>query len=129
MKDMMKIVYDAFRGNETILAACGNRIKYYIYPETDDTSKAFITIRPLEPPQSIMYASDKSLGYQFFYQIDVQSPERMECKKVQQAVKGVMWELGFVQQPGGLDEYFEETERFVDARRYLKNTCLYDTDY
>lgn len=129
MKDMMDIIYLAMTGNCIIASKCRKRIKFYIYPENGDTSKPFITIRPLQPPQAVNYGSDINLGYRFYYQIDVQSHDRKECKLIQQAVKSVMDELGFVQQPAGLDEYFEETGRFVDARRYLKTTELYDTDY
>lgn len=129
MKDMLEIIYKAMCENETIVSECEERIKCYIYPETGDTSKPFITIRPLVPPQAVQFASDRNLGYQFFVQIDVQSYERIKCKEIQHAVKEVMDVLGFVQQPGGLDDYFEETKRFVDARRYLKTTDLYDTDY
>lgn len=129
MKDMLDIIYAEMRRNGTIAAECGNRIKYYIYPETGDMSGPFITVRPLSPPEAANYASDKNLGYRFFYQVDVQAYDRKQCKKVQQAVKDVMGQLGFAQQAGGLDEYFEETKRFVDARRYLKTTELYDTDY
>lgn len=129
MKDMLDIVYEEMKKNDVIMSCCEDRIKYYIYPETADMSTPFLTIRPLVPPQSTSYASDKSLGYQFFYQIDIQSRDRMTCRKVQQAVQSVMTGLGFTQQPGGLDEYFEETKRYVDARRYIKTTDLYDTDY
>lgn len=129
MKDMLDIIYGAMCKNESIRTECGDRIKYYVYPETGDTDKPFITIRPLSPPQATAYASDRNLGYDFFYQIDVQSYDRKKCKAIQQAVKEVMDGLDFIQQPAGLDEYFEETKRFVDARRYLTTTKLYDTDY
>lgn len=128
MKDMLGIIYEAMEKDETITSECGNRIKFYLYPETADTSRPFITIRPLLPPQAVNYGSDRNLGFQFFYQIDVQAHERMKCKEIQQSVKAVMDRLGFMQQQGGLDEYFEETKRFVDARRYLK-TESFDTDY
>lgn len=76
------------------------------------------------------YASNKSLSYEFAMQIDVQSHDRKKCKLIQHAVKDVMDGLGFTQQANdGLDEYFEETKRFVDARRYFKVTNLYDADY
>lgn len=129
MKDMLDIIYEAMVGNEAIKENCSGRIKYYIYPETGDTSKPFITIRPLQPPQDANFASDISLGREFFYQIDVQSNERKKCKEIQRAVKSVMLKLGFYQRPGGLDEYFEETKRYVDARRYFATTKPYDTDY
>lgn len=129
MKDMLEIIYDGMIQNQIIVAECTDRIKFYIYPETGDTEKPFITIRPLNPPMATNYGSDTNLSYQFFYQVDVQSYDRKKCKEIQGAVKAVMEGLGFSQQPNGLDEYFEETKRFVDARRYLKQTNVYDTDY
>lgn len=129
MKDMLTILYETLCKNEIIKKECGNRIKYYTYPETADTGRPFITIRPMQPPREANHASDKNLGYQFLYQIDVQSADRKKCKEIQQAVKAVMDEMDFFQQAAGLDEYFEETKRFIDARRYLKTTKLYDTDY
>lgn len=129
MKDMLDIVYAAMMKNEVIATNCTERIKFYIYPETGDISKPFVTIRPLQPPQDTSFASDKSLGREFYCQVDVQSYDRKKCKEIQQAVSVVMSGLGYVQRPGGLDEYFEETKRFVDARRYYATTKLYDTDY
>lgn len=129
MKDMLDIIYDGMMQNQVIATECTDRIKFYIYPETGDTKQPFITIRPLKPPMATNYGSDTNLSYQFFYQVDVQSYDRKKCKEIQGAVKTVMEGLGFSQQPNGLDEYFEETKRFVDARRYLKQTNVYDTDY
>ena len=49
---------------------------------------------------------------------------------VQYEIKKEMKKLGFGQISGqGLDEYFSETKRFVDARRYEGNTKIYDTKY
>lgn len=129
MKDMIEIVGNALKENGVIAAECEDRIAAYLYPETWDATKPFITIRPLQPPRATNYASDQNLSYQFYYQIDVQSYDRLKVKEIQAAVKEVMEGLRFSQQPGGLDDYFEETKRFVDARRYLTNTTLYDTDY
>lgn len=129
MKDMLDIIHKAMLENEVISEKCDGRIKYYLYPETGDMDKPFMTIRPLNPPMAENYASDKNLSYQFFYQIDVQSKDRKTCKEIQKEVKVVMDRLGFTQQQNGLDEYFEETKRYVDARRYIKTTDLYDTDY
>lgn len=129
MKDMIDIIYNALSNNQVIAKECGERIKCYTYPENGDTSKPFIIIRPLQPPQDVSYASDKSLSCKFFYQIDVQSHERKKCKEIQRAVNEVMRSQGFTQQSGGLDEYFNETDHYVDARRYLKTTDLYDNNY
>lgn len=130
MKDMLDTVYNAMLRNEVIVAECENRIKYYEYPETADTAGPFITLRPMGPPTAANYASDKNLSYEFAVQIDVQSNDRKKCKLIQHSIKAVMDELGFTQQTNdGLDEYFEGTKRFVDARRYFKVTNLYDTNY
>lgn len=129
MKDMLDIIHEAMLANEIIAAECRERIKYYLYPENGDTTWPFITIRPLNPPYATNYASDKNMSYQFFYQIDVQSENRKKCKEIQQAVKEVMEGIGFAQQAGGLDEYFPETQRFVDARRYMTVTNINDADY
>jgi len=44
-------------------------------------------------------------------------------------IKQEMKKLNYGQMTGGLDEYFPDTGRFVDARRYRGTTSLYDTDY
>lgn len=130
MKDMLDIIHEALVANGTIIAECADRIKYYTYPETADTANPFLTLRPLAPPEAAVYGSNKNLAYQLAVQIDVQSTDRKKCKLIQHEVKAVMDELGYTQQTNdGLDEYFEDTKRFVDARRYFRVTDLYDTDY
>lgn len=129
MKDMTNIIYDALTDNETIAEECEKQVFAYNYPESADTSKPFIIISPLNPPIAACYASDKNLCYEFFYQIDVQSFDRTKCKLIQSEVKKVMEDIGYTQQSNGLDELLEGSKRFVDARRYLMQTNLYDTDY
>lgn len=129
MKDILSIIHQKMIENETIKNECQNRIKFYLYPETGDMSKPFITIRPLQPPHNSGYASDKNMTCEHFIQIDVQSYERIKCKEIQKQICKIMNELGFSQQAGGLDEYFEETKRFVDARRYQGTTKIYDNNY
>jgi len=65
----------------------------------------------------------------FSYQINVETQSRILTKEIAKAVKAAMWKFGYTQLNGGLDEYFPETKRFVDARRYRKNTQIHDTDY
>lgn len=125
MKDMLDTIYDAMMGDAVIAANCTGRVKYYLYPEEGDTGQPFITIRPLQPPQDSVYGSDVPLACGFLYQIDVQSQDRKRCKEIQEAAKAVMYGLGFSQQTGGLDEYFEETKRYVDARRYHASAKTY----
>lgn len=127
MKDMMMIIYNQLITNQTILSKTNKRIKFYEAPETMETP--YIVIRPIDTPYPKIGGSDKELAIQFSYQIDVLGFGRMDVKEIQQAIKKEMRILGFGQLSGGLDQYFEETKQYVDARRYRKTTNLYDTDY
>lgn len=131
MKDMMMQVYDALVANPVIAEkVTAKGIKFYEVPESFDTAKPFIIIdTPLGPPTSAYYAANKELSQTFSYQINVETQSRILTKEIAKAIKSAMWEFGYRQLTGGLDEYFSETKRFVDARRYRKNTKIHDTDY
>lgn len=130
MKDMLMMIYDHLIENPVIRdEVTKKRIKFYDYPETGDTKKPFMIISPLGVPYANSHASDLEVSLQFSYQIDVQGADRLLVKKIQRAVKDTMFEFGYSQLPEGLDTYFSETKRFLDARRYRKNTDVYDTDY
>lgn len=133
-KDMMSVIYNQLLSNSeidrTTLEKNGqHRIKYYDYPDTANQNQAFIIIEPLEPPQSARSGSDQELALEFTFQIDCESKLRTEVKRLQYLVKLEMKKLNYGQMAGGLDEYFPDTGRFVDARRYRGTTSLYDTDY
>ncbi|MDT2531798.1 hypothetical protein P7D93_18130 [Enterococcus raffinosus] len=136
MKNMLDNIYEALCTNEYIHNLTFNeetkeyRIKYYQQPETADKSGAFITIRPVDVPNEAYHGSDKELSIEHLIQIDVESKYRTTCKQIQYEIKKEMKKLGFGQVSGqGLDEYFPETNRYVDARRYDGNTRIYDTQY
>lgn len=136
MKDMLMIIYDALCLNSYIHSMTFNeeteeyRIKFYEQPETADRTGAFITLRPVDAPNEAFHGSDKELSIEHLVQIDVESKYRATCKQIQYEIKKEMKKLGFGQVSGqGLDEYFSETKRFVDARRYEGNTRIYDTQY
>lgn len=135
IKDMLRIVYNQLLKNQTIKQLTANddgsdyRIKLYDYPETADHSRLFILLQYLEPPHPIIGGSDAELAQEFTMQIDVQSPDRSELKLAQFEIRRVMRSLGFIQLSGGLDEYFPETKRYVDARRYRGASKLYDNQY
>ncbi|MEQ7031842.1 hypothetical protein ABQE16_16810 [Enterococcus avium] len=136
MKNMLDNIYEALCTNEYIHNLTFNeetkeyRIKYYQQPETADKSGAFITIRPVDVPNEAYHGSDKELSIEHLIQIDVESKYRATCKQIQYEIKKEMKKLGFGQVSGqGLDEYFSETNRYVDARRYDGNTRIYDTHY
>ncbi|HFD1661203.1 TPA: hypothetical protein QFK58_000254 [Enterococcus faecium] len=136
MKDMLNIIYEALCLNEYIHLMTYNenteqyRIKFYEQPETADKTGPMITIRPVDTPNEAYHGSNKELSVEHMIQIDVESKYRATCKQIQYEIKKEMKKLGFGQISGqGLDEYFSETKRFVDARRYEGNTKIYDIEY
>lgn len=131
MKDMMMEVYDALIKNETIKElVTPQRIKFYEVAENLDMTKPFIVIDNFLGPQTNAYfANNKALSIQFNYQINVESMDRMTTKRISKAAEETMRQMGFGRLEGGLDQYFSETKRFVDARRYRKNTQIHDTNY
>ncbi|MDB8858811.1 hypothetical protein [Pediococcus acidilactici] len=134
VKDIFTIIANQLLSNPTInqltkKATGGNRIKAYDYPEKADRSKAFILMKPVGPPMTSNAGSDEELQIRFTIQIACESPIRMEVKQLQHEIKKEMKKLNYAQMADGLDEYFEATGHFVDARRYRGNSVLYDTNY
>ena len=131
MKDMMMEVYNQLIANNLIKEkVTKERIKFYEVPESLDTSKPFIVIdTPLGPPTSAYYAANKEMSQTFSYQINVETTNRKLTDELSKEIKKIMWKNDFKQLSGGLDAYFTETKRFVQARRYRKNTNIHDTDY
>lgn len=131
MKDMMMEVYNQLIANDLIKEkVTKERIKFYEVPESLDTSKPFIVIdTPLGPPTSAYYAANKEMSQIFSYQINVETTNRKLTDELSKEIKKIMWKNDFKQLSGGLDAYFTETKRFVQARRYRKNTKMHDTDY
>jgi len=128
-QDMLTNIYSELIKDETIIKYVGKRIRYYDYPENEDVNKTRVIITPLSPPNYETGGSDIGLTVYFSFQIDVQSEDRKICKEVQAAVNQIMAAFNFAQMSGGLDEYFETTKLFVDARRYEGHTRIYDNNY
>ena len=130
MKDMMMEIYTALCADQLISEnVTKERIKFYEAHETLDVSKPFIIIDALSPQTSANFAANKVVSKQFSYQINVETPDRVLTKRISRSVSYIMRNLDFGQLNGGLDTYFKETKRYVDARRYRKNTRTHDTDY
>ncbi|EPN8715644.1 DUF3168 domain-containing protein [Listeria monocytogenes] len=114
----MNIIYTTLSKNDIIHTTCEERIKYYDFPSTGDSNKTFLLIIPLDVPVPTNFSSNESTWEDFLVQIDVQSDNRLTAKQIQEEVRKEMKRIGFGQLAGGLDEYFPETGRFVDARKY-----------
>ncbi|EAF6223384.1 DUF3168 domain-containing protein [Listeria monocytogenes] len=118
MIDILNIIYTTLSKNDIIHTTCEERIKYYDFPGTGDSSKTFLLIIPLDVPIPTNFSSNESTWEDFLVQIDVQSDDRLTVKQIQEEVRKEMKRIGFGQLAGGLDEYFPETGQFVDARKY-----------
>lgn len=127
MNDMLMEIYNKL-ATSTIID--NKRIKFYETPENMDLNSApFIVISPLAPPEPSYYGSDDELAMEMTYQVNVEDTKRIKAKEVQLEVKKLLKQLGFSQLTGGLDTYFKETKRYVDARRYIYVSDIYKTDY
>ncbi|HEL8560471.1 TPA: DUF3168 domain-containing protein [Listeria monocytogenes] len=118
MIDILNILYTTLSKNDIIHTTCEERIKYYDFPSTGDSNKTFLLIIPLDVPVPTNFSSNEAMWEDFLVQIDVQSDDRLTVKQIQEEVRKEMKQIGFGQLAGGLDEYFPETGRFVDARKY-----------
>ncbi|EIF6172070.1 TPA: DUF3168 domain-containing protein [Listeria monocytogenes] len=118
MIDILNIIYTTLSKNDIIHTTCEERIKYYDFPSTGDSNKTFLLIIPLDVPVPTNFSSNEAMWEDFLVQIDVQSDDRLTVKQIQDEVRKEMKQIGFGQLAGGLDEYFPETGRFVDARKY-----------
>ncbi|EKY5045474.1 DUF3168 domain-containing protein [Listeria monocytogenes] len=118
MIDILNIIYTILSKNDIIHTTCEERIKYYDFPSTGDSNKTFLLIIPLDVPVPTNFSSNEAMWEDFLVQIDVQSDNRLIVKQIQEEVRKEMKQIGFGQLAGGLDEYFPETGRFVDARKY-----------
>ncbi|EAC4520928.1 DUF3168 domain-containing protein [Listeria monocytogenes] len=118
MIDILNVIYTTLSKNDIIHTTCEERIKYYDFPSTGDSNKTFLLIIPLDVPVPTNFSSNEAMWEDFLVQIDVQSDNRLIVKQIQEEVRKEMKQIGFGQLAGGLDEYFPETGRFVDARKY-----------
>ena len=127
LHDMLKEVEDALVQDETIREIKEQgALKSFNRPEGLEDTAISVVIDPLGPPERVAKGSNTSLSKKFIYQINVESGNRMECKTIQRKIERQLESIGFAQTSGGLDEYFTATKRYVDARRYIGHSKLYE---
>ena len=112
-------IYYKLIEDDLINEKVGNRIKFYEYPETEDVSGAYIVIDPIAPARPVKNADNKRIVYEYFYQIDVWSKSINDTKNVMKSISDVLWNIGFVENGSGIDEYDEETGIFRQAKRFI----------
>lgn len=123
MKDMLDEISNSLKKEDYLKNIC---IKSFERPESLEKGESSIVIIPLGPPQQIAKGSNQSLSKHFIYQVNVETAKRMEAKNIQRKVEIILQSIGFYQAEGGLEEYFKETNRYVDARVYEGNSMLYE---
>lgn len=93
------------------------RIHFYKVGANTNTSKAFIILTPLDGTPST-FVSDKYLSETFFVQVDVETYKHQTSLDIANRIRNILWINGFRQKGTEFDEPFEETKRYVLARRY-----------
>ncbi|EHD5018722.1 DUF3168 domain-containing protein [Listeria monocytogenes] len=116
--DILEVAYKRLSANPIIKNYCEDRIKYYVGPETMDSSKPFMIIEPVDVDVPAMFSSDEIIADEFFIQVSVEASQRKVPKEIQAEVRKELRAIGMAQLADGLDEYFKDTKRYVDARRY-----------
>lgn len=104
--------------DERIQAEVDNRIHFYKVGANTDTSKPFITITPIDGEPST-FVSDKYLSETFFVQIDVESYKHQTSLDIANRIRNILWTNGFKQNGTEFEEPFEDTKRYVLARKYI----------
>ncbi|RDG21648.1 hypothetical protein [Lactococcus cremoris] len=129
MKDMLNELMQALVTDSEIQEIQQNEgFKSYVRRDELAKEKTSITVIPSGPPESAGFASNDSLAKHFVYQVSIEAAEREIPKSLQRKVENILKSKGFYQMPGGVDDYFPTTQRYVDARFYQGNSSLND-DY
>lgn len=111
----------AFSQSDEVLELIDNpQTQMNAYVEPHDTSGPFIIVTPLEPPALEAGMSNTFVAESQHYQIDVQAYTFNDTTALYKAVRKVMMrEFNMYPQSGGLDEWFEETQRFVQSVNFI----------
>lgn len=123
VKDKLDELHNALQADDELAGVC---IKSFNRPESLAEDEASIVIIPLGPPIQTAHGSNTSLAKVFLYQVNVESVDRMECKKLQRKIEKIFEEEGFYQTAGDLDSWIPEIKRYVDARTYRGVSRLYE---
>ena len=127
MNDMLNEIMQVLATDSDILSIQKTGgFKSYSRYENLSGSLTSITVTPTGPPEQTALSSNDSLAKHFVYQVSIEAIDRLTVKKLQNTVENILKTKGFFQMNGGLDEYFSDTKRYVDARFYEGNSNLYE---
>ena len=120
ISDIFEYIEKVLNSNAIVHEHVGNRIFFYQVEETDEESinLPFIVINSLDPYSPRSFASNNYFNQNFVVQIDVESKDDSITKLVANEITKELFKHYLFKLDGGLDEFFIETQRFVDSRRY-----------
>ena len=120
ISDIFEYIEKVLNSNAIVNEHVGKLIFFYQVEETDEESinLPFIVINSLDPYSPRSFASNNYFNQNFVVQIDVESKEDSITKLVANEITKELFKHYLFKLDGGLDEFFIETQRFVDSRRY-----------
>ena len=128
IRDMLTELYNDLVEVDELKDIC---IKSFIRPETIAADAPSIVIKPVSSPVQIARGSNTSLAKRYLFQVNVESVDYMDCKKLQRVVEKTLEKKGFYQVTdamSNLEDYFDYINRYVDVRTYQGRSPLYE-DY
>ncbi|MDW8759473.1 hypothetical protein Q7W32_06495 [Streptococcus suis] len=125
---MLLDLYELLEADERL---AGVSIKSFERPESLGSKEASIVLKPVSSPTQTAMGSNTSLAKRYLIQVNVESGERLECKKLQRIVEEVFEGKRFYQVTdaiSNLEDYIADIGRYVDVRTYRGRSALY-SDY
>lgn len=124
-KDMLDELYMALAQDDRLQDVC---VKSFVRPEGLEADKPSVVIKPVSSPIQAVRGSNTSLAKRYIFQINVESINYLECKKIQKIVEEHFEAKGFYQMTdamSNLEDYLPTIQRYVDVRTYQGLSPLY----
>ncbi|RIM88327.1 hypothetical protein BU107_05870 [Staphylococcus xylosus] len=115
--NILEEIKDVIQNDNLLSKLVGDRVYFYKLTENADDTDSFVIISPLYDTPST-FVSNKYLSVRFSVQIDVESYDNQTAIDIKNRIRHLMWQMGMEQFSTQLDDYFEETKRYVMSRRY-----------
>lgn len=110
-------IKNIIQNDELLSKHIENRVYFYKLTENADDTDSFVIVSPIYDKPST-FVSNKYLSETFAVQIDVESYNHQTGTEIKNRIRHLMWQMGMEQFSSVLDDYFEETKRYVMSRRY-----------
>lgn len=115
--NILEEIKDVIQNDNLLSKFVGDRVYFYKLTENADGTDSFVIISPIYDTPST-FVSNKYLSVTFSVQIDVESYDNKTAIDIKNRIRHLMWQMNMEQFSTQLDDYFEETKRYVMSRRY-----------